>query len=165
MATLDSVPTNITSVDKIVTIDDEEIQNKVQENSLNCVLTAPANPDGTSGTAIYNYIFDENNQLKRYTMTLEMVPQANNQNGLISVQNYYNNYRQLDDIIIEGYTVTTTYTDAGMKAIINVDMEKVDKTKLTALHTTNYFANVTNNLNDTKEVIKVQQENSGYICK
>lgn len=165
MSTLDSVPTNITSADKIVTIDEEEIQNKVQENSLNCVLTVPSNPDGTSGVATYDFLFDENNQLKSYTMVLEMMPQINNQNGMVAVQNYYNNYKQLDDITIEGYKTTTTYTDTGMKIIINVDLEKVNQTMLTPMHTSNYFANIFYNLNDSKEVLNQQLTNSGFVCK
>lgn len=144
---------------------EETILNKVQENTTSCVLTRPANADGTSGTATYNLVFNENDQLQSYTIIYTLDPLPGNANGLISVQNQYNSYKALDAIQIEGYTMTTTYTDTGLKAIGNVDLTKLNKAFLTEGHRNYCFANVPYNLGDTKEVITQQLIAGDYVCK
>ena len=50
------------------------------------------------------------NQLQRYTMTLNIDALPGNANGLLTVQNCYNQYRALDVLTLNGYTSATTYT-------------------------------------------------------
>ena len=161
MAAIDEMPSAVTTNFKTEDVNkDDVILNKVQENMTSCVLTRPENPDGTSGSA-----FDDNDQLKSYTMIYALDPLPGNANGLVSVQNQYNSYKVLDAIPITGYKIATTYTETGMKSVATVDLTKLDKSTLTEGHTNNFFANVPYNLGDAKAVITQQLIASSYVCE
>lgn len=158
MASLDKTPVKQETKNEE---NDNPILNKVQENRLECKYISGQNADGTMGTVTYDLLFDENDQLQSYTMVLTIDPITGNAKGLNATQNIYNSYKSLDAIQITGYTMTTSYTDTGMKAISTVDLTKLDKTKLTPAHSG--FANVPYNLGDTKAALSGQL--TGYICK
>lgn len=138
---------------------------QVQQNTTRCTFSNPQNPDGTAGTAIYDLVFNENNQLQSYAMTLTLDPIQGNTAGLTAVQGYYNSYKALDSIPLNGYKIETTYTDTGMKVVVTVDLTTFDKNTLTDGHKGNYFANVPYNLGDAKDVIKQQLTANSYVCQ
>lgn len=165
MTAIDSAPTRFKPNSKSVEIDSSLIQNKIQENRMKCVVNSPSNLDGTAGVATYNYVFDEMDKLQSYTMVLEMMPQLNNVNGALAIPNHYNVYAMLDPIKIEGYKITSTLNNDTMKVIANVDLTKLNKQALTPNHLANTFSNVTENLNDDKNVIQQQRTSLGYTCE
>lgn len=138
---------------------------QVGQNITKCTFSNPQNTDGTAGVAIYDLVFNENNQLQSYTMTLTFDPIQGNSAGLTAVQGYYNSYKALDSIPLNGYKIETTYTDTGMKSVVTVDLTTFDKNTLTDGHRANYFANVPYNLNDAKDVITQQLTANAYICQ
>lgn len=166
-----SYPNIMTALDKASTTEtkeekkQEEVLNKVQENIQECKYLSGANADGTSGTVTYSLLYNENDQLQSYTMVLTIDPQTGSANGLVATQNVYNSYKALDAIALTGYTMATSYTDTGMKAIANVDLAKFNKATLTAAHNSNYFAQVPFNYGDTKTTIEQNLTSGGYICK
>lgn len=164
MNAIDAIPSKTTDeIPEVIYADN--ILNNVQVNDVTCTLTSPYNGDGTSGVASYNFVFDDIDQLQRYTMTLAFDPQAGNVDGLVAVQNYYNQYRALDVLTLNGYTSATTYTDTGMQSIITVDLTQLDKSTLTPAHNAAWFAVVSDNLNDTKATIVQKYTASGYVCE
>lgn len=145
--------------------EDKEILAKVEENKVTCKFYAPANPDGTTGTAIYELFYDEDDMLESYVMTLEIAPLEGNAMGLTATQALHDSYKALDAIKLEGYTMTTNYTDTGMKAISTVDLTKFNKQTLTQAHINAYFAQVPFNLNDLKTVNVQYLTSSSYTCE
>ena len=163
MALVDSMPTYTKNFDA-VPVFREPVSHNVILNKTSCKYTSPENPDGTIGKVTYNLVFNDLDELQKYTMTLEMDPIQGNPNGLLSVQTIYNAYRALDIIPLEGYKSTTIYTDTGMKTIIEVDLTKFNPTTLTDAHNANYFAKVPYTLGTAKELIIQQLTTSNYTC-
>lgn len=165
MTSLDAMPSNIKTEIKPLITDTDIVKNKVQENKTSCVFTSPRNDDGTSGMATYNLSFDEEDKLQGYTMTLELDALPNDNNGILSVQKYYNLFKSLNEIPLNGYKSTTTTTATGMKSVVVVDLSKLNKSTLTSTHLSNPFSNVPYNFGDTKEAITGQLIASGYVCE
>ena len=165
MTAIDAIPSRSEVTEPTETIRTDNILNQVQLNSVTCTLTSPHNVDGTSGIASYNFIFNEQDQLQRYTMTLTFDPQEGSAEGLVAVQNYYNHYRTIDILPLNGYTSSTIYTDTGMRTIITVDLEKLDKTQLTEKHNSSKFSTVSDNLGDTKDAIIQKYTPANYVCE
>lgn len=164
MTAVDSI-SRVSTTEPVEVIYTDNILNNVQTNDMTCTFTSPYNANGTSGVASYKFIFNEEDQLQRYTMTLTFDPQEGNAQGLVAVQNYYNHYRQLDFLPLEGYQAATIYTDTGMQTIISVDLTKLDKTTMTQLHNATQFSVVTDNLGDTKESLNVKYSANRYVCE
>lgn len=164
MTAVDSISSTSTT-EPVEIIYTDNVLNNIQPKDLTCNLTSPNNSDGTSGAVSYKFILDKEDKVQRYTMTLSFAPQAGNAAGLVAVQNYYNQYRQLDVLPLEGYTTATTYTDAGMQTIISVDLTKFNKATLTPTHNALYFALVQDNLGDTKEILTQKYSSMGYVCE
>ena len=165
MNAIDAIPSKSTVEELPEIIYNDNILNNVRVNEMNCTFTSPYNANGTSGVAAYKFIFDENDQLQRYTMTLTFDPQIGNADGVVAVQNYYNQYKTLDVLELYGYQTVTTYTDTGMKTIISVDLTKLDKALLTPTHNSTMFSTVSDNLNDTKATILQKYSASNYLCQ
>lgn len=164
MTAIDAIPSKST-VEPVEVIYADNVLNNVQTNATTCTFTSPYNANGTSGVASYKFIFNEVDELQRYTMTLTFDPQVGNSDGLVAVQNYYNHYRTLDILPLDGYTTATTYTDTGMQTIISVDLTKLDKTQLTATHNSTQFSTVSDNLGDTKTAIIEKYTAKLYVCE
>lgn len=163
MTAIDAIPSKVDEVPEVIHADN--VLQQVAVNDTTCTFTSPNNPNGTSGVASYNFIFNENDQLQRYTMTLTFEPQAGNANGLTAVQNSYNHYKTIDALPLNGYTASTTNTDTGMRTIISVDLTKLDKATLTPTHSSTIFTAVSDNLNDTKDAIVQKYTAKNYICE
>lgn len=164
MTAIDAIPAK-TTVEPIEIIYADNVLNNIKPNSVTCGFSNPQNPDGTAGKVSYNFIFNEENQLQRYTMTLNIDALPGNANGLITVQNCYNQYRALDVLTLNGYTSATTYTDTGMQAIITTDLAVLDPATLTPTHNSLGFSRVTDSLGDTKDMIIQKYTASNYICE
>lgn len=164
MTAIDAIPSKA-ATEPVEIIYADNVLNNIQPNDTTCTFTSPYNANGTSGVASYKFIFNEEDQLQRYTMTLTFDPQVGNANGLVAVQNYYNHYRQLDVLPLEGYTTATTYTDTGMQTIISVDLTKLNKALLTPVHNGTQFSAVTDNLGDAKAAIIQKYSANSYICE
>ncbi len=146
-------------------VEEEPPVEKVVEKMTSCSFVSPENPDGTSGKAVYNLIFNENDELQHFTMTFSLNALPGNVNGQTAVQKYYTTYKKLDDIPIDGYTITTTTSGTGMSSTASIDLTRLNKANLTADHTANYFASVPFNLGDSKETVTQQLAASNYICE
>jgi hypothetical protein len=164
MTAIDAIPSN-SKEDSVEIIYADNVLNNIKPNDATCTFTSPNNGDGTSGKVSYKFIFNEDNQLQRYTMTLNLDALAGDVNGLAAVQNYYNQYRVLDVLTLNGYASSTTYTETGMQTIVTADLSVLDKATLTPTHNALGFAQVTDSLGDTKDMIIQKYTLNNYICE
>ena len=163
MTAIDALPSTVEETPEVIKTDN--ILQQVKFNTTTCTFSSPHNSNGTAGVAEYNFIFNENDQLQRYTMTLTFDPQPGNANGITAVDNYYNHYKKVDAAPLNGYTAATIYTETGMRTIISVDLTKLNKAELVAIHNGTQFSKVTDNLNDNKTAIVQKYTAKNYICK
>lgn len=165
MTALDNAPIVREETTETTAGEDKDILNKVQTNEQVCKYVSPQNSDGTSGTATYTLQYNENNQLQSYTMVLTIDPLPGNAQGVVATQKVYNDYKTVDAVPLAGYTMTTTLTDTGMKAVAIVDLTKLDKATLTQAHLSNYFAQVPFTLGDSKDKVVQFLTPGGFICE
>ena len=164
MTAVDAIPSK-SKVEPVEIIYADNVLQNIKPNSVTCEFYAPQNPDGTSGRVVYNFIFNEEDKLQRYTMTLSIDALPGNANGITSAQAVYNQYRALDFLPLTGYATNTTYSETGMQSIVSVDLTALDKTKLTSTHNSLGFAIVDENLDDTKEIIIQKYTAKNYNCQ
>lgn len=165
MTALDNAPIVREETTETAKNENKEILNKVQSDEQVCKFISPQNGDGTSGTVTYTLQYNENNQLQSYAMILTISPLSGNAQGVTATQTVYDAYKVMDNIPLVGYTMTTSLTETGMKAVNIVDLTKLDKTTLTPVHMNNYFAQVPFTLGDTKEKVAQLLTPGGFICE
>ena len=158
MTAIDSMPSTVSSslVDNI-----EDSSLKVNPNLGSCLYTSSLSEDGTQGNTTYNLRFQDG-LLQSYTkvLLLNQIQEA----GLITINNIYNTYKPLDTLQINGYQVSTTYTDTGISVVTTIDLTQLDKTLL-PIETQQVYSNAEFNLGDTKDVIFANLTQNGYICE
>lgn len=138
---------------------------KSQKNStLVCSLEQIGNADGTDTTTSLSFVFNEG-KLQNYSKTLAVNPTAGNENGALSVQYLFTNYKQYETIPINGYTIITEQNGTGIQSSVNIDLTVLDKNTLTDAHIQNGFTNVEFNLDEEKEMIKDNLVGLGYSCQ
>lgn len=163
MTAIDVLPLQKEENKETIIVDNVLNENKI--NSITCNYTNSSKEDGTIETAVYNFIFNAEDKLQRYTTTITYDVQVGNQNGLTAVQNYYNAYKKLDVIPLNGYITGTVNTETGMRSIISVDLAGLDKTTLTSDHLAQPYSSVSDTLNETKTTIVQKYTSKGYICE
>lgn len=163
MTAIDSMPSTVSS-SFVDNIEDPVLNNEVVNANPNvgsCVYTSSLNADGTQGTTTYNFNFQDG-LLQSYTkvLLLNQIQEA----GLVSINNIYNTYKPLDTLQINGYQVSTTYTQTGVSVTTTIDLTQLDKTLL-PVETGQVYSSVEYNLGDAKDVIYANLSQNGYVCE
>ena len=164
MTAIDAIPSKTSNEPVEVIYADNVLQN-IKSNELTCSFVSAQNADGTSGKVTYKFIFNEENKLQRYTMTLNLDVLTGRTDALSAIQTVYNQYKALDLSAVNGYEINTSYTETGMQTIVTANLVVIDKATLTPNHNALGFAAVTDNLGDTKEMIIQKYSTNNYICK
>lgn len=146
--------------------------NSVQEsNELTCTASV-ANTDATVTTVTYNFQFQSTGMLGFYTKTMDIKASAPLTQTPVSIISLDTSLANLMQTPINGYLLeknpvasTTPNVVDGYTAKLSVDMTVFNPATLTALHTSNSFANVEFSANDTKDIIQSRVESLGYTCK
>lgn len=142
---------------------DSDKDKKLHETNLNCTLTALNRADGTDGTLNIKFVFYDGN-LTNYTKTYTMVPNATNPAGITTIESYKVAIQpfvtQLD-----GYKVVTNPKGTGVEVVTDVDLTKLDVTKVPAMNqtinetSTNYDQGVSRTELESKLTFQ------GYVCE
>lgn len=146
--------------------------NSVQEsNELTCTASV-ANTDATVTTVTYNFQFQSTGMLGFYTKTMDIKASAPLTQTPVSIISLDTSLANLMQTPINGYLIeknpvasTTPNVVDGYTAKLSVDMTVFNPATLTALHTSNSFANVEFSASETKDIIKPRVESLGYTCK
>ena len=146
--------------------------NSVQEsNELTCTASV-ANTDATVTTVTYNFQFQSTGMLGFYTKTMDIKASAPLTQTPVSIISLDTSLANLMQTPINGYLIeknpvasTTPNVVDGYTAKLSVDMTVFNPATLTALHTSNSFANVEFSASETKDIIKPRVESLGYTWK
>lgn len=132
-------------------------------STLTCTITTPANADGTDTITTINFNL-EDDKLQNYTKVLEVTPTAGNATGSVTIQTLLTNYKALEATTIDGYVISTSQTATGIKSTLNIDLTKLDVTRLTDIHKGNTFTNVEYALNTDSTTLSTNLTSAGYTC-
>ena len=163
MTAIDALPLQKEETNETIIVDNVLNENKI--NSITCNYTNATKEDGTIESIAYNFIFNAEDKLQRYTSTITYDVQEGNSNGLAAIQKYYDAYKKLDVIPLNGYTTGTVNTETGMRSIISVDLVGLDKETLTSDHIAQPYSSVNDNLDEPKTTIVQKYTTKGYTCE
>lgn len=160
--------------EKKVSVSEKREELNVVNNSSN-ELTCTAsviNTDATVSTVTYLFQFQSTGMLGFYTKTMDIkasAPLTQTPTSIISLDTSLANLMQtpINGYLLEKNPVASTTPNVvdGYTAKLSVDMTVFNPATLTALHTSNSFANVEFSANDTKDIIQSRVESLGYTCK
>lgn len=142
-----------------------KVNDNLQSNTtLTCTLAKAANPDGTNFLATFTYEFT-NNQLKG--IKKELLMDGYNTQGLITIFDQYTIYQNLAILgnTVDGYSITAgPHDNIGFYVTTEIDLSKVDATKVPDIYSTLMYTNIDYKLNTKSEEIKTNYEALGFEC-
>ena len=142
-----------------------KVNDNLQSNTtLTCTLAKAANPDGTNFLATFTYKFT-NNQLKG--IKKELLMDGYNTQGLITIFDQYTIYQNLATLgnTVDGYSITAgPHDNIGFYVTTEIDLTKVDATKVPDIYSTLMYTSVDYKLNTKSEEIKTNYEALGFTC-
>lgn len=142
-----------------------KVNDNLQSNTtLTCTLAKAANPDGTNFLATFTYKFT-NNQLKG--IKKELLMDGYNTQGLITIFDQYTIYQNLATLgnTVNGYSITSgPHDNVGFYVTTEIDLTKVDATKVPDIYSTLMYTSVDYKLNTKSEEIKTNYEALGFTC-
>ena len=140
--------------------------------TLNCSISQPNVAESTVVNTSYSFQFLETGTLTNYVKTMDIAvsaPVAVTPASIVSLDTALANLKQT---VIAGYTLETTPTASttpnvvdGYTAKLTVDFASFNSQTLTALHTSNVFANVEFSNQDTKDTITTRLTQQGFTCQ
>ena len=152
--------------------EDVEAASTVNPLSLSCTLSQTNPTDATLVNTTYNFQFLDTGTLKYYEKVMDIsvgTPVAQTPTSIITLDSSLANLVQTP---VTGYLLEKTPRAStspnvvdGYTAKLAVDFTQFDPTTLTTLHTTNTFANVEFNSQDTKDTISARLISGGYTCE
>lgn len=139
---------------------------------LSCTLSQTNPVDATLVTTTYNFQFLETGILKYYEKVMDISvsnPVTQTPSSIVALDTSLANLVQtpITGYLLEKTPRASTFPNVvdGYTAKLAVDFTQFDPTTLTTLHTTNTFANVEFNVQDTKDTISARLISGGYTCK
>ena len=152
--------------------EDVDAASTVNPLSLSCTLSQTNPTDVTLVNTTYNFQFLDTGTLKYYEKVMDIsvsTPVAQTPASIITLDSSLANLVQTP---ITGYLLEKTPRAStspnvvdGYTAKLAVDFTQFNPTTLTTLHTTNNFANVEFNSQDTKDTISARLIGGGYTCE
>lgn len=143
-------------------VEEEEDTNT---STVKCSFILLGNPDGTD-TALNVTLNLIDDKLISYNKVATYVPTAaNEQLGIATIQSYLPAFQSLSTIAIPGYSLKVLQKGAGFETNVNIDLENIDGSLLTANHQWNASTNVEFALGDTEEMILTRAASYGYQCQ
>ena len=142
------------------------------QNTLTCSINQMNEAEATTTVTNYTFNFSETNTLASYEKTATIsvtTPVSATPASIVSLDTSLANLKQT---VIAGYTLETTPTASttpnvvdGYTAKLTVDFASFNPQTLTALHTSNVFANVEFSNQDTKDTITTRLTQQGFTCQ
>lgn len=152
----------------------EEVENDITTNPLilTCTLSQTNPTDATLVNTVYNFKFLETGTLGYYEKVMDISVSTPVAQTPVSIVTLDTSLANLVQTPITGYllektpkaSVTPNVVD-GYNAKLAVDFTQFNPVTLTTLHTTNTFANVEFNSQDTKDTISARLISGGYTCQ
>ncbi len=150
----------------------EKVDTASNSSLLTCTLSQVNPADTTLVATTYNFKFLDTGTLSYYEKVMDIsvsVPVTQTPASIVTLDTSLANLVQTP---VGGYllekvpraSVTPNVVD-GYTAKLAVDFTQFNPSTLTMLHTTNTFANVEFNSQDTKDTISARLVNGGYACK
>lgn len=140
--------------------------------SLTCTLSQTNSVDATLVTTTYNFTFLDVGTLSYYEKVMDISvsnPVTTTPSSIVVLDT---SLATLVQMPITGYLLektpsasTTPNVVDGYQAKLAVDFTQFNPATLTTLHTSNTFANVEFNVQDTKDTISSRLIASGYTCQ
>jgi hypothetical protein len=142
------------------------------QNTLTCSINQMNEAEATTTVTNYTFNFSETNTLASFEKTATIsvtTPVSATPASIVSLDTALANLKQT---VIAGYTLETTPTASttpnvvdGYTAKLTVDFASFNPQTLTALHTSNVFANVEFSNQDTKDTITTRLTQQGFTCQ
>ena len=142
------------------------------QNALTCSINQMNEAEATTTVTNYTFNFSETNTLASFEKTATIsvtTPVSATPASIVSLDTALANLKQT---VIAGYTLETTPTASttpnvvdGYTAKLIVDFASFNPQTLTALHTSNVFANVEFSNQDTKDTITTRLTQQGFTCQ
>ena len=145
----------------------------IDSNTLTCSISqGDPNDANLVTTTNYTFSFLDNGLLGSYKKVMDIKANAVVTQTPTSIVTLDTSLANLIQTPIAGYLIEKVPTASldpnivdGYTATLNVDFSQFNPANLTALHTTNSFANVEFSNLDTKDVIQQRQSSLGYTCQ
>ena len=151
---------------------EEESTATVNPLALTCTLSQTNPADATLVTTTYNFQFLDTGTLRYYEKVMDIsvsTPVTQTPASIVTLDTSLANLVQTP---ITGYLLektprasTTPNVVDGYNAKLAVDFTQFNPATLTTLHTTNMFANVEFNSQDTRDTISARLISGGYTCE
>ncbi len=143
----------------------EEKDSLLQDKILSCSYIQLNDSYGTKVAYTLTLNFTEN-QLKEYVkkMTVTSV-EGKEKVAEPVIANLFNVYKGYESVQINGYSIFTSSISKGMQSQLSIDLEQLEKSKLTDLYQKDNFANVEFDLNMTYDSVRTALQQSGYTCQ
>lgn len=140
-------------------------------NELICSLTQPNVTDGTVSTITFAFHF-KNGIISDYTKSIDIKTEGTATTTPLSIIALDTSLTNLMQTPLVGYalekkpiaSMTANVVDK-YQALLAVDFATFNKSSLTVLHTSNYFATVEFEATDTKDMVQQKVIMDGYTCK
>lgn len=152
--------------------DSVKADSTVNPLSLSCTLSQTNPTDATLVTTTYNFQFLDTGTLKYYEKVMDIAVSTPVTQTPVSIINLDSSLANLVQTPINGYLLEKTPKAStspnvvdGYTAKLAVDFTQFNPATLTTLHTTNTFANVEFNAQDTKDTISARLISGGYTCQ
>ena len=142
-----------------------EEEEEINTSTVKCSFILLGNPDGTD-TALNVTLNLVDDKLINYNKVATYVPSvASEQLGVTTIKAYLPAFQSLSTIAIPGYSLKVLPKGTGFETNVNIDLENIDGSLLTANHQWNASTNVEFALGDTKEMILTRAASYGYQCQ
>lgn len=151
---------------------EEESTATVNPLALTCILSQTNPADATLVTTTYSFQFLDTGTLRYYEKVMDIsvsTPVTQTPASIVTLDTSLANLVQTP---ITGYLLektprasTTPNVVDGYNAKLAVDFTQFNPATLTTLHTTNTFANVEFNSQDTRDTISARIISGGYTCE
>lgn len=161
-----AAPTKQTNISERNTNVEKKEPEKVLQ-ALTCSMTSSNNVNGTNTESHFTFAF-EDEQLKSETKIFIVDMVAGNALGQSSMQNLQTAYKAYEATngTIEGYNVLTSPRESyGFSVTTQIDLTKLDMSKISNNIQANPQLKVDFPLNTTLETVKGGAESSGYTCE
>lgn len=160
-------PTKQSNISQRNVKEEEEKEPEKVIQALTCSIQSLNNVNGTNTESHFTFAF-EDDKLKSETKIFIVDMIAGNAMGQSSMQNLYTAYKAYESTngTVEGYNVLTAPRESyGFSVTTQIDLTKLDRTKISANIQANPQLKVDFPLDSTLEVVKGGAESSGYTCE
>ena len=135
--------------------------------ALTCSIQSLNNVNGTNTESHFTFAFEDDKlQSETKIFIVDMV--AGNAMGQSSMQNLYTAYKAYEGTngTVEGYNVLTAPRESyGFSVTTQIDLTKLDRSKISSNIQANPQLKVDFPLNSTLETVRGGAESSGYTCE